>query len=152
VNDSQSGFRAYSKNSLEIVLRYTSEGYGAETEQLAMAESHGFRIVEVPVLIRYKGLRDTSKKNPFLHAAIIISTILGIGIEKRPLSVFGLTGVVLIGLAIIFGSLTLYYFNETRSFSIPLTLVTFGFGLLGFMLLLMSVVLYELKKIKDKIS
>jgi glycosyltransferase involved in cell wall biosynthesis len=63
VKDSQSGFRAYDKSVIEKIVAYTSTGYGVETEQLALADSYGFRIVEVPVKINYYGLKKTSNKN-----------------------------------------------------------------------------------------
>ena len=67
VKDSQSGFRAYDKSVIEKIVGYTATGYGVETEQLALADSYGFRIVEVPVKIKYDGLKKTSNKNSYLH-------------------------------------------------------------------------------------
>jgi glycosyltransferase involved in cell wall biosynthesis len=150
INDSQSGYRAYSKSVLNIIVNYDSTGYGVETEQLAAAEAYGFRIVEVPVTIRYNGLQNTSKKNSVLHGANIVSTILKIIVERRPLMFFGLIGIILIGMAIITGSDMLVLFNKTRYFSIPLALVTLGFALIGSLLILISLVFYVLKRIRER--
>jgi glycosyltransferase involved in cell wall biosynthesis len=146
ITDSQSGFRAYSKSVLSVILGYNSTGYGVETEQLAIAELYGFHIVEVPVTIKYKGLENTSKKNSILHGVNIVLTIFSIIVERRPLLFFGIAGIILIGGAVITISQMLILFNEGGYFSIPLALLTLGFVLLGTLLLLISFVFHILKK------
>jgi glycosyltransferase involved in cell wall biosynthesis len=150
IKDTQSGFRVYTKNVLNIMSQYSSTGFAVETEQLATAELYGLRIVEVPITIRYKGLKNTSQQNPFLHATRIISTILDIAVEKRPLLFFGLSGVILMVAAIITTAIVAQLYTKTTYFSIPLTLVSLGFVLLGFMLILISLVLHELKRIPER--
>jgi glycosyltransferase involved in cell wall biosynthesis len=150
VKDSQSGFRAYDKSAVEQIITFTSTGYGVETEQLALADSYGFRIVEVPVTIRYKGLKKTSNTNSFLHGGIIIFTIIRILFEKRPLTLFGLSGVGLLIAALGTGTQMLGIFNETRYFSIPLGLVTLGLVLCGGFLILVSIIFYTLSKMRLK--
>ena len=146
IKDSQSGFRAYSKNVLCVILGYNSTGYGAEIEQLAAAESYGFHVVEVPVTIRYHGLENTSKKNFILHGANIVSTIFRIVVDRRPLLFFGIIGIILISAAVLTISQMLLLFNESGYFSIPLALLTLGFVLMGTLLLLISFVFHTLKK------
>jgi glycosyltransferase involved in cell wall biosynthesis len=152
VKDSQSGFRAYSKNVLRIMTNFTSTGYGVETEQLAIADSLGCSITEVPVTINYHGLKNTSKQNSFLHGLNIISTILRVTVERRPLLFFGLPGCILTVLAIASGVDMLLIFNNTRYFSIPLALVTLGLVSLGSLLTLISFILYVLAKMRSKES
>ena len=148
VIDSQSGFRAYDGNIIEKIISYTSTGYGVETEQLALADSYGFVIAEVPIFMHYKGLKNTSKTNSFRHGSIIIFTILRILCEKRPLLFFGLTGVALLLIAIGTGTQMLILFNETRYFSIPLGLISLGLVLCGGFLILVSFIFYVLAKIR----
>ena len=148
IKDSQSGFRAYDGAIIEKIISYTSTGYGVETEQLALADSYGFVIAEVPVVIRYNGLKNTSKKNSFHHGAIIMFTILRILFEKRPLIFFGLSGVMLLILALATGTQMLNLFNETRYFSIPLGLIALGLVLCGGFLILVSFIFYALAKIR----
>jgi len=149
IKDTQSGFRVYTKDVIRMMSNYSSTGFGVETEQLAKAELYGLRIVEVPVTIRYKGLK-TSKQSPFLHGMRIVSTILDIAVEKRPLLFFGLSGVILMIGSIITTVIVAQLYTKTTYFSIPLTLVALGFVLLGFMLVLISLVLHELKRIPER--
>jgi len=46
----------------------------------------------------------------------------------------------------LFSVIVLTTFNDTRYFSIPFTLITLGSFILGLLLLLMSVVLFSIKK------
>jgi uncharacterized integral membrane protein len=85
-----------------------------------------------------------------LHGTRIISTILDLAVEKRPLLFFGLSGVILMVAAIITTAIVAQLYTKTTYFSIPLTLVSLGFVLLGFMLILISLVLHELKRIPER--
>jgi dolichol-phosphate mannosyltransferase len=151
VNDSQSGFRAYSKNVFSILTDYDTYGYGAETEQLAQAETHGANIVEVPVNIKYKGIENTSKQNSVWHGLHLLSTIIRIAIEKRPLQFFGLSGIILILLSLIPMTNLMMIFNETRYFSIPLALIVIALTFNGALLIVVAFILYALKRIRQKI-
>ena len=148
INDSQSGFRAYTKSAAAMISTYNSTGYGVETEQLATAELYGFSILEVPVTIRYQGLENRSKKNSILVGMNILSTIFRIAVERKPLLFFGVTGIILLAIAGITTSEMLLLFNETRYFSIPLALITLGFALMGTLVLLISFILHTLKRIR----
>lgn len=152
VKDTQSGFRAYNRMMLGIISDYDCSGYGAETEQLAQADSYGLNIMEVPVTIRYKGLGTTSKKNPFAHGTHIVSTILKVMIEKRPLLFFGLGGVLIILSSLLPLTNLLSIFNETRYFSIPLAMIVLGLTFMGSMLILISFVLYALKRVRVSLN
>lgn len=152
VKDSQSGFRAYNEQVFSLLRDYDSFGYGVETEQLANAETFGANIVEVPVNIRYKGLQGTSKKNSYFHGFQLVSTIIRIAVEKRPLQIFGLGGIVLILLSMLPLTNMMLIFNETRYFSIPLALIVLGLVFIGTLLIVVAFILYALKRIKQKIN
>jgi glycosyltransferase involved in cell wall biosynthesis len=149
IKDTQSGFRVYAKDVLGMMAHYSSTGFGAETEQLATAELYGLRIIEIPVMVKYKGLSRTSKQNALLQGAHIISTIFHIAVERRPLLFFGIPGVILMIAAISTTIIVARLYSQSTYFSVPLTLVTLAFVLLGFMLILISLVLYELKRIRE---
>jgi glycosyltransferase involved in cell wall biosynthesis len=152
VKDTQSGFRAYNKTILNTISDYESVGYGAEMEQLAQAEQNGLNIMEVPVTIRYKGLERTSKQNSVTHGAHIVSTILRIVVEKRPLLFFGVGGIILILLSLIPMVNLLTIFNDTRYFSIPLALLGIVLSFMGMILLLFSFIFYALNRIRSKLN
>ncbi|MDQ6866398.1 MAG: glycosyltransferase family 2 protein [Thermoproteota archaeon] len=149
IEDTQSGFRVYAKDVLSMMAHYSSTGFGAETEQLATAELYGLRIIEIPVMVKYKGLNKTSKQNALLQGAHIISTIFHIAVERRPLLFFGASGIILMIAAAFITIIVARLYSQSTYFSVPLTLIALGFVLLGFMLILISLVLYELKRIRE---
>jgi glycosyltransferase involved in cell wall biosynthesis len=150
VRDTQSGFRAYSKNVLSSILKYDAIGYGVEVEQLAIAESQGFKIVEVPTMIKYSNLENISKGNPFVHGMTILSTLFRVTVERKPLLFFGTAGVFFLIVAIFSSSVLLAIFNHTRYFSIPLALISIGATVIGLMMISVSLILYALKRIRQR--
>ena len=150
VKDAQSGYKAYTKNALSTILKCDSIGYGVEVEQLAALESSGFRIIEVPVSIKYKGLVNTSKKGSVSEAFNIGSTIFRIAVEKKPLLFFGLSGFILVVISVIPALEMLNIFNETRYFSLPLAVVSLSIAFPGSILILMSFVFFALKRIRQR--
>jgi len=146
VTDTQSGFRAFSARALDVMLRSVTEGYGVETEQLALAQQEGLRIVEVPVTIKY-GEEKTSKLNPLSHAAELFETLLRLVVEDRP-SVIGIPGFGLLIIGVISGLFFLWSFNENRYFSLPIALITIGTSLMGTLLIITSLLLYAIKKMR----
>lgn len=152
VRDTQSGFRAYGRSIIGAISDYDSLGYGAETEQLAQAELRGFNILEVPIKIKYQGLGQTSKMNPILHGSQLFSTILKIAVEKKPLMIFGLTGFIMLLVSLIPLVNLISIFNETRYFSLPLALIVLGLTFVGSLSIVISFVLYALKRIRQKID
>lgn len=150
VKDGNSGYRAYTKEVLSTILKYDSAGYGVEVEQLAALESAGFRIMEVPITVKYKGLINTSKQRPLFQGVHILSAIFRIAVERKPLLFFGVSGFVLLVLSMIPTFQIMEIFNQTRYFSLPLSLVAIGLGFIGSMLILISFVFFALKRIRQR--
>ncbi|RLE64057.1 MAG: hypothetical protein DRJ47_08620 [Thermoprotei archaeon] len=152
IKDTQSGFRAFTVKALEALEEAESRGFGIESEQIQLAIKKGLRIIEVPVTIRYKGLKETSKKPPILHGGEIIATILRLIVEERPLLYLGMPGSILIAASIALGTYLLWLFNTTRYFSIPIAIITLGATFIGITLLVAALTLYALKRTTDKIK
>jgi len=150
IGDTQSGFRAYSAKVLDLMQQCEADDYGVETEQLAVAVRNGLRVVEVPISVRYKGLEKTSKRNPVRHGAELIGMALRLIVEERPLLLLGVPGAMLTMLGIGTGVYLLWYFNVTRYFSIPVALITLGALFMGTILLITSLMLYAIARLKQK--
>jgi len=150
IGDTQSGFRAYSAKVLDLMQQCEAEGYGVETEQLAVAVRNGLRVVEVPIGIRYKGLEKTSKRNSVRHGAELVGMALRLIVEERPLLLLGVPGGMLTILGIGTGVYLLWYFNVTRYFSIPIALVALGALFMGTILFITSLMLYAIMRLRQK--
>jgi glycosyltransferase involved in cell wall biosynthesis len=143
--DTQSGYRAYSKKAIESI-KITTNGFGVDSEILVDAANKGLKISEVPVTVLYNTGQKTSTKNPISHSSGVLSSLLELIAINHPLKFVGLPGFVLFIIGVIFSVIVLTLFNEERVFSIPSTLVALGSLVLGLMLLLMSVVLYSISR------
>ncbi|KZX17592.1 glycosyltransferase family 2 protein [Methanobrevibacter filiformis] len=73
ITDSQSGFRAFSKNSIKY-FKLEDSGFAIESEMLADASKAGLKIAEVPITVRYDV--DGSTKNPVSHGVKVLFKII----------------------------------------------------------------------------
>ena len=141
LTDSQSGFRAYSKNVVDE-LNPSELGMGISTEILIKASSKNFKITEVPIRILYSG--DTSTHNPISHgSSVILSTIKYTSIE-HPLKFYGIPSIIFFIIGISFTYLTAQYYAEIGRLSTNLTIVAAGTILIAVVLLITSILLYSL--------
>ena len=141
ISDSQSGFRAYSKRALEEIS-LTDEGMGISTEILIKANKHNFKIKEVPIVVLYEG--DTSTHNPVSHGtSVLLNTVKFVSIE-RPLSFYGIPGIILFGIGLFFMIWTFQIFSETRQIVTNITLIGASSILIGIILMMTSILLFSL--------
>ena len=141
--DTQSGFRAYSKHAIEKIS-FSSNGFGVDSEILIDAVKKDLKITETNVTVIYNTGDKTSTKNPVSHSMGVIASILELIAINHPLRYLGIPGLIFLVIGIIYSVIAIALFNETRYFSIPSTLLALGSLVVGLMLLLMSVVLYSI--------
>lgn len=140
VSDAQSGFRAYNKKTLTNV-NPSDIGMGISTEILIKAKKMDLRIIEIPIVILYEG--DTSTHNPVSHGtSVILSTMKYVSIE-RPLVFYGIPGLILFSLGIIFSVWTLQIFSESRQIITNIALIGMGGLVLGMLCIMTAVILYS---------
>lgn len=141
--DTQSGFRAYSKNAIEKIS-FSTKGFGVDSEILVDAVKKNLKITEECVTVIYNTGDKTSTKNPVFHSMGVIASLIELIAINHPLKYLGIPGIVLFIIGISYSVVVMAIFNETRYFSIPSTLLALGSLVIGLMLLLMSVVLYSI--------
>ena len=149
IEDSQSGYRAYSKKSIEEI-KFDINGFGSDAEILIDAAKKGFRISEEKVKVIYNTGMKTSTKNPIHHSGEVITSLLEIIAIKSPLKFMGIPGAILLVIGIIFAINVVSVFNETSYFSIAFTLAGITFFVVGSMLVLIAVLLYSISRISTK--
>ena len=149
-NDTQSGFRSYSKKAIESINFFT-DGFGVDSEIIVDASNKGLKISEEKITVLYNTQGKTSTKDPITHSAGVITSLIELIAINHPLKFLGIPGFILLIIGIIFSIIVLSIFNEDRFFSIPSTLVALGSLVLGIMLLLMSVVLFSIARMSKRI-
>lgn len=141
ITDSQSGFRAYSKNVLKDIIP-SEYGMGVSTEILIKADKRGYKIKEVPITILY-GV-DTSTHHPVSHGvSVILSTMKFVSIE-HPLKFYGIPGVIFLAIGLFFIVWTIQEFTISRQIITNISLIGIGSIILGTMLTMTSIMLYSL--------
>jgi len=100
VIDSECGYRALSPRAIaELKLR--QKGFAIETEMIAAATEKGLKITEVPISAIYT--KDSSTLNPLSHGVGVLTWILAMISQRRPLLFFGIPGVVLVAAGLYLG-------------------------------------------------
>jgi glycosyltransferase involved in cell wall biosynthesis len=149
VTDSQSGYRAFSREALDVMLETESSGFGVESEQIKLAKIKGLRTVEVPVNIKYKGIETTSKVHPLFHGTEVMTTILRLVIEDKPIQLLGLPGLFALIVGVFSTSILFYQAYYRTYFSLPIAIISTGTILTGLILIITSFILYSINRMKQ---
>ena len=148
LTDSQSGFRAYSKDVLNK-LNPTEMGMGVSTEILIKASNKKFRITEVPIIISYEG--ETSTHDPISHGtSVIISTIKYTAIQK-PLTFYGIPSLVFLVIGGIFSFYSIEYYLEVGRLNTNITIIAVAMLLFSIVFMITAIILFSISSmIKNK--
>ena len=122
---------------------------GISTEILIKTQKAGFRILEVPIIISYEG--ETSSHNPVSHgSSVIFSTLKYVAIE-RPLTFYGIPGVIFLIIGLSFGIWTIQIFSEQGQIITNIALVGVGGVILGTVMMITGTILYSIVSVvKEK--
>jgi len=92
ITDSQSGYRALSRNALEGI-DFNSSNYSIESDMIIHLQEKGMRIVEVPTSIRYD-VPSGHKQTPTHQGLTVMGRIISYIGYRHPLIMFGIPGAV----------------------------------------------------------
>jgi glycosyltransferase involved in cell wall biosynthesis len=145
VTDSQSGYRALSRNALNF-LDFKSDGYNVESDMIAHFGRNGLIIREMPIDVRYD-VPNKHKKNPVTHGMGVLTQLINLISYRRPLLAFGLPG----GILIVGGMLTeMWVFTELRVNNVFHDILAAGSAfvlVLGMLLVIAGLILNTLVRI-----
>ena len=143
VTDSQSGFRAYSKEAINLI-RPTESGMAVSTEILVKISNNGLSMAEVPITVSYIG--DTSTEHPVTHGTHVIGSTLKYVSIKHPMYFYGLPGVLLFISGLIMGVSFLDGYLDPAAPKIlyGLMLGSIISVLLGSMMIITSILLFSM--------
>jgi glycosyltransferase involved in cell wall biosynthesis len=142
LTDSQSGFRAYSKNALSKINLF-EDGMAVSVEILLRAKEKNLSTTEVPITINYD-IKDTSTHNPLSHGVGVLYSVLQFVSLRHPLAFYGLPGIVLLGVAALFLRNALHLFSTTGYVSTNMILISVGIAVVGVVLLATAAIVYTL--------
>lgn len=149
LTDSQSGFRAFSRAAIER-LSFRGTGFSVESEMQFLIREHGLRATEVPIGVVYA---EPAKRNPVRHGMGVLSGIVRLVSQGRPLLFFGLPGLGLLLLGLVLGLMVVQIYDRTQSLAIGYAMITVLFTIVGvlaifvgLMLNAMRAILHELRR------
>jgi len=143
--DSESGFRALSPKAInELDLKAT--GFAIESEMITRAADKNLRITEVPISNIYT--KDGSTLNPIRHGIDVLSQIIVMISQRRPLFFFGLAGGILLVVGLIIGIRVLNIAATTGKHAIGHTILTTLFIIAGMSSIFTGIILNALNRRK----
>ena len=143
LSDTESGFRVFSKKAITS-LKLRENGMAASAETIAEAAKRGLKVTEVPISVKYT--KDGSTLNPVAHGVEVLTRIVAMISERRPLTFFGLSGSILTTLGVIAGIRALQLFAASGIIPIGTTLVTVLFLTIGIFSIFTGLILHVLVK------
>lgn len=142
ITDAQSGFRAYSKKALQSI-ELTEQGMAVSTEILVKAKDNNLRIKEVPVTIRYD-VEDASTQHPLSHGLGVMTSIIRFISIRHPLAFYGIPGLAFLSIAAVFAGWTIELYTNQGFFSLNMTVLAIGLGIIGLILIISGILFYIL--------
>ncbi|MFQ5621715.1 MAG: glycosyltransferase family 2 protein [Candidatus Nanoarchaeia archaeon] len=147
-SDTQSGFRAYSREAL-TKIKISDDGIGVDSQILMDASRKNLSIAEVPITTIYG--KNTSTFNPVRHGLSVLISIGKFVFFRKPLYI-GIPGLIILSVGGgLFGYL-LHLYNATRYFSVPIALIGITLVILGMLLLITTIILYAIKNLLNEIK
>ena len=145
LSDSESGFRVFSRKAVGM-LELREDGMSVSAETIAKAAEKGLKITEIPISITYT--RDGSTLNPVRHGFGVLSRIIAMILERRPLLFFGLGGAILILLGFLAGMRVIGIVSGGGKIDTSTVLVSVFFITIGILIIFTGVIRHQLIKRK----
>jgi glycosyltransferase involved in cell wall biosynthesis len=146
--DSQSGFRALSRQAVDALLakNMQANGFSIESDMLLAVRDLPLKISEVPINCTYD-VEKPSTKNPVSHGFGVLGRIIHTIAEGRPLRYIGIPGFVLIMIGFYFGLTLLRQYNQQGYFSLPYTMLAGFFIIVGVLGVFIGLVLNVISRL-----
>jgi len=145
VADSESGFRALSPKAInELDLK--AHGFAIESEMITHAADKNLKITEVPISNIYT--KDGSTLNPIRHGIDVLSRIIVMISQRRPLFFFGLAGGILLVVGLIIGIRVINIAATTGELAIGSVVLTTLFIIAGILTIFTGIILNALGRRK----
>ncbi len=150
VTDSQSGFRALSKQAMNS-LDFYSKGFNVESDMIYQFSQKGLKVKEVPIGVNYDVPRKHTK-NPLSHGIRVMGRIVRLVSQSRPLLMLGVPGFALFTMGLLLGLssfLSLVFFEWTWLFQ---TLLAVFMLVVGLVLCITALVLNSIADLVNRIG
>jgi glycosyltransferase involved in cell wall biosynthesis len=146
LTDILSGYRAFNRRFIKNTPIFGG-GFEIETELTIKALEHGYRIIELPIDLRARPAGSSSKIRILHDGFLILSSILTLCRDYKPLTFFGSIGITLILLGLIPIAADGVDFASKISFlHLPPALIALGLILSGLLMIMVGLVLHTIAR------
>jgi len=146
VKDTQSGYRAMTRELIEIVP-LSSSGMPFATELLVESCAYGFRVKEVPITYRPR-LGGESKLNPLKDGFRILKTIVNFTLRYNPVFFIFSLGALLLIPGLVLGAYVAYHYFFTGIKYYIKGLIAIMLTTVGFISMLLAILAIYLKRME----
>lgn len=141
LSDSQSGFRALSQRALSL-MTFTSRGFSVESEMQFLIRQHNLQALEVPISVNYD---ERPKRNPFAHGFQVLTGILRLVGQHRPLFFFGMAGMSAIAIGLLLGASVVSTYNTYSALALGTALIAITLCIIGVFSIFTGVILHTIR-------
>jgi glycosyltransferase involved in cell wall biosynthesis len=146
LTDILSGYRAFNRKAVKNLPLFGG-GFEIETELTIKALERGYRIVEVPTDLGERPTGSESKIRLIRDGMLILHTILTLFRDYKPLTFFGVLGLILIVGGLIPGLIVVLEFINTGLIRhLPSAILAVGLILCGMLLIIAGLILHTIAR------
>jgi glycosyltransferase involved in cell wall biosynthesis len=149
LSDAQCGFRVYGRRALED-LGLFENGMGVSAEVLIEAKKHGLTVMEVPTSCNYHGVEKPSTHSPLRHGASVVTSIVRLVVEDKPLLFLGVPGVISLCIGFFFGIWMLQIYALEHQITTNIALASIAFIIIGLFSVFTAITLYAISRLLQK--
>jgi glycosyltransferase involved in cell wall biosynthesis len=143
LTDSECGFRAFSRKAINT-LELRENGMAVSAETVSQADRENLKVTQVPISVTYS--KDSSTLNPVRHGLGVFTRVLVMISERRPLFFFGLGGLILVIIGMIFGIRVLNLYSESRVLPTGNTMISVMLIVIGMFSIFTGLILRALSR------
>ena len=145
LTDVLSGYRAFSRSFVKNLALFGG-GFEIETELTIKAVARGYRIVEVPVNLAVRPEGSHSKVHFLRDGMLILTTILTLFRDYKPLTFFGSLGLVFFAVSLIPGLTVVAEYFKTGFVKLPAAVLASGLAICGLLLVAIGLLLHSIAR------
>jgi glycosyltransferase involved in cell wall biosynthesis len=145
VTDVLSGYRAFNRRFVKSLPLFGG-GFEIETELTIKAAARGYRIAEVPVNLTSRPAGSRSKINIFRDGFLILNTILTLLRDYKPLTFFGVVGLLMFAAALAPGLAVAWLTDAERGARFAAAIVAALLSLGGMLSITVGLILHTLAR------
>jgi glycosyltransferase involved in cell wall biosynthesis len=145
LTDVLSGYRAFSRSFVKNLALFGG-GFEIETELTIKAVARGYRIVEIPVDLSVRPEGSHSKIHFFRDGMLILTTILTLFRDYKPLTFFGSLGLAFLAVSFVPGVTVVAEYFKSGFVKLPAAVVASGLGICGLLLCAIGLLLHSIAR------